>query len=655
MRVLAPAGSGKTKTLVNRICNLVNEGVDVETILPLAFNKKAAAEMNIRLEQKRIGCVRARTFHSLGYEIVRRGSRLVFSPETESRQMRELLREAFQAIDPVLSLNDDEFFRSAGATLSRAKMDLLPPERMALSLNGSALSFAPVFNRFLELQETRGFMNFDDMIYFAVKILIDNDALRKEYQEGCKYILVDEFQDLNQAQILLLQLLALPENNLFVVGDDDQLIYGWRGACVRSIIDFPRLHPCARECVLSTNYRSSSRIIAHAGWLILRNKERVPKSVLPREGAPPGGFDIELRAGLWEQAQAAAEWIKRRDDAGLWGENAVLFRYNALQFAMAIALDRIDIPHTAVDPGRLFDSRAGRDVAAWLIVVISPGSAAKKDIERILRRPAKVIRKGLIDQLESWHDVETLTGTGAMTREEEESLEEILCRIRTLRLSASKTPAHKFIEELDRTIHLRMFYGRAGCAPSEPDEADDRTYLDVIETVSRGFPTCEGFLAHIEARRVAPPVPVPERPPERDEVVLSTIHRAKGREFSRVVFFDLSRRHRPRPREIEEERRVTYVGLTRAKDALFVTADGRRQSPFLREAALDPQFAGRMREDLESELSGLRKRLRRLMRAGEDGPAPKRVRILTEIDALEEELRCRAMTSVAAPPARETP
>jgi DNA helicase-2/ATP-dependent DNA helicase PcrA len=659
MRVLAPAGSGKTKTLVNRVCNLVNTGVVPERILPLAFNRKAAAEMNVRLEGKHLGRVRARTLHSLGYEIVRSGSRLSFEAGTESALTRKLLKEAFQALHVAGTPTEGDLFERSIELLSAAKMDLLPLGRMTVSLNGAAAPFGPVFTRFLELQKERGFMNYDDMIYFAVLILLDNDAMRRRYQEEYRYILVDEFQDLNRAQILLLQMLALPENNLFVVGDDDQMIYGWRGATVRNIIDFPRIHACARECALSTNYRSSVRIVTHAGWLIGRNRERVPKSVVPRGGAPRGEFEILLHAGLWEQAQSAAEWIMMKKEAtsSRWRDTAVLFRYNALQFTVALALDRKNIPHTRLEGSRLFDSRAGRDVAAWLNVLLFPGSAGREDLERILRRPERLLRRSLIERLESWHDLEMLPGTGAMTGQEEGALREFLLRVRTFRLRAPLLSSHELIEELDGMIHLRRSYDRTGVASSDPDQADDGTYLDVISAVSRTFPAAADFLAHIEASRRDPPAPQsmsacpPERP-EQDEVVLSTIHRAKGNEFSRVVFFDLSRRHRPGEGEMEEERRVTYVGLTRAKDSLLVTANGRRQSPFLREAALDPQFAGRMWEDMESELRGLRKRIRRLPPPGTGKLSSRRqVRLSQGIDALEEELRCRSMLSLPpAPP-----
>ena len=656
IRVLAPAGSGKTKTLVNRVCNLVNSGIVPENILPLAFNRKAAAEMNTRLEGKRLGRVRARTLHSLGYEIVRSGSRLIFDAGTESALAGTLMKEALQALDPERAPAAGDHFERSMGLLRAAKMDLLPLDRMTLNVNGAAAPFSPVFTRFLGLQEERGFMNYDDMIYFALRILLDNDALRRRYQEEFRYILVDEYQDLNRAQILLLQILALPENNLFIVGDDDQMIYGWRGATVRGIIDFPRTCACVRECALSTNYRSSVRIVAHAGWLIGRNKERVPKSVVPRPGAPPGEFEILLHAGLWEQAQSAAEWIMtKREAAGSpWRDTAVLFRCNALQFPVALALDRKNIPHTRVEEGRLFDSRAGRDVTAWLNVLLFPGSTGREDLERILRRPARMLRRNLIERLECWRDLEILPGTGALTGEEERVLGEFFLRVHAFRLRAPLLSSHELIEELDGMIYLRRSYEQRRSASADPDEADDRTYLDVIAAVSRTFPAAADFLAHIEASRKCSPASQPASPappespgePERDEVVLSTIHRAKGNEFSRVVLFDLSRRHRLGEEEIEEERRIAYVGLTRAKESLLVTATGRRQSPFLHEAALDPQFTGRMREDMESELRGLRKRILRLRSAEGETASRKRAGLCRGAEALEEELRCRTMLSL---------
>jgi len=622
MRLLAPAGSGKTKTIVNRVCNLVNRGVRPESILPLAFNRKAAEEMNARLAGKNLGGVVARTFHSLGYEIVRRGSTLRFDAGSESGMTAELARELLPDVSPGVSRGGLDTIERFTRLVSRAKMDLMPVEGLNVDAESGPVPFGPVFLRSLEIQTDRGIMNYDDMIYFALRILLDDDALRGEYQERFRYLLVDEHQDLNRAQTILLRILALPENNLFVVGDDDQLIYGWRGAEVRSILDFPRDNACARESALSTNYRCAGRIVAHAGWLIARNGERVAKTVIPRPGAPRGVFDIVLRTGLWNQAKSAAEWLSGNDRPDCWHDAAVLFRYNVLQFPVALALDAVGIPHTGADDRSLFASRAGKDVSAWLKILLLPGSAAPGDIQRVLRRPERVIPRGQIDTLERWTDLERLAGSGALTGVEEDALRRFMDRVERLRAVAHSLSSPDFIKAVERTVNLRKLYAERGPVFSDPDEPDDMTCFDVIIAVSEAYRTPAEFLEHIEASRmeITGVRPTMSASSGRDEVTLSTIHRAKGCEFNRVVLFDLSRRRRPVLVELEEERRVAYVALTRAKEALLITADRRRQSRFLREAALNPRFSARMREDLESELRGVLKRWRRLI-AGRGGGA----------------------------------
>ncbi len=643
MRVLAPAGSGKTKTLVGRICNLVNGGVDPGCILPLAFNTKAAGEMNERLSVRNLGDIRARTFHSLGYEIVRAGSRLVFEAENEEESTRRLLNASLFALHPARGPAEGETLERLVRMLSAVKMDILPLDGLSAGVNGVSIPFGPLFCRYLALQEECGLMNFDDMIYRALRVLIDNDQIRMRYQNRFTYLLVDEFQDLNRAQMLLLRILAYPENNLFVVGDDDQLIYGWRGAEIRSIIDFPRTYPCACATVLSTNYRSSSAVVAHAGWLIGRNRERVPKSVAVREGAPRGSFDTCLRAGLWEQAESAAEWIAGKPASAPWCETAVLFRYNVLGFVAGLALERRGIPHAPYDDRRLFESRAGKDVTAWLTVLFTPGEAGGEVLERLLRRPGRILRRDLAREIRSWQDLENLPGSGRLTGEEEILLEAFIAGVERLRARSPDLTACEVVGEIDEMLHLHAWYARRRPASPDPEDADDGTYLDVLSALSRNFASGPDFLAHITALRNAPaPECAAGQPPERDEVVLSTIHRAKGNEFRRVVLFDLSRRHRHAKENVEEERRVAYVALTRAKDALLITANGRRQSPFLREAALDPRFARRMREDLESELRGLRSRLRRLPAASSGAALRRKDGLCEVIGQIEEELRCRA-------------
>ncbi|HXX63739.1 MAG TPA: ATP-dependent helicase, partial [Bacteroidota bacterium] len=328
MRVLAAAGSGKTKTLVNRIAALVGGGVPPEQILPLAFNKKAEVEMNSRLRQRGLKKVRARTFHSLGYAIIRQATGIRFSLDDQTGVAESILRQSLQE---AYSLGADITRKSliqCSQLIRQAKTELRLQSEMKFNLGGQEADFAPVFGRYLELQKERRFISFDDMIYLALRELIDNDALRRECRQKWTFVLVDEFQDLNRAQILLLYVLALPRNNIFVVGDDDQMIYGWRGASVRHLIDFPRRYGGARTCTLSTNYRSARTIVEHSSWLITHNRTRMSKAIAARESAPLGELEVQLHGGIWSEALAVARWLcSARSMLGrAWKDFAVLYR-----------------------------------------------------------------------------------------------------------------------------------------------------------------------------------------------------------------------------------------------------------------------------------------------------------------------------------------
>ena len=209
----------------------------------------------------------------------------------------------------------------------------------------------PIFHSYVQKQLSASFVDFDDMIYMAVRLLLENGALRRTYQSRFDFVLVDEFQDLNEAQLLLLQIIALPENNIFAVGDDDQMIYGFRGADVKHIVEFEKRFPVAATHVLNTNYRSSRMIVRHTGWLIRHNLDRVPKDIQPRQDAPMGRFEVAGHASLLEQARFAAGWLAehKKQNKLNWRDYAVLYRYNAYQFPVAVMLDAMGIPHS---PGR---------------------------------------------------------------------------------------------------------------------------------------------------------------------------------------------------------------------------------------------------------------------------------------------------------------
>lgn len=301
IRVLAPAGSGKTKTLINRIVNLINNGISPNKILALAFNKKAKIEMEQRLNDKQIATsnrlgedgVKVRTFHSFGLEIIRDHLNWQFPGTHQERtRTRQILKDSIAPFYQIPFRRNKDPLDVFLDALRRTKMELPHIKEVTVDDNGNIVPFENIFNRYLELQTQHNFFNFDDMIYLALRAIIDDIVLRKNLQNQFEYILIDEFQDLNKAQILLMQTLALPQNNLFIVGDDDQMIYGWRGAEITHILEFNKRYSEAEDCTLSTNYRSNKRIVNHSRWLIDHNTERVKKDIHPLPNKPPGIFDL---------------------------------------------------------------------------------------------------------------------------------------------------------------------------------------------------------------------------------------------------------------------------------------------------------------------------------------------------------------------------
>ncbi len=403
IRVLAPAGSGKTKTLINRILHLRNQGIAAERILALAFNKKARDEMQDRLERRGIQDVNVRTFHSFGYEIVREGLGWTFSPANK-KTAKALMRAAIQEHTELPALRNQDPLDAFLGGLRQAKMELPPLSSVTVEYGDKIYPLEPIFYSYLKKQVSSAFVDFDDMIYLAVRLLLDNSTLRKAYQSRFSFVLVDEFQDLNEAQLLLLQIIGLPENNIFAVGDDDQMIYGFRGADVKHIVEFEKRFPVAATHVLNTNYRSSRMIVRHANWLIRHNRDRVPKDIQPRKDAQPGRFEVAGGDTLLEQAKQAAAWLAehKQENKLNWRDYAVLYRYNAYEYPLALMLDALAIPHTPVGTGQLFRSTVGMDVYCYLQVLLFPQEARASDFERILKRPNKFLTNQLIAQAKEW-------------------------------------------------------------------------------------------------------------------------------------------------------------------------------------------------------------------------------------------------------------
>ncbi|MCL4369246.1 MAG: UvrD-helicase domain-containing protein [Actinobacteria bacterium] len=646
VRVLAPAGSGKTKTLTNRILNLLNHEIDAGKILALAFNKKAADEMKTRLGNHGAGDVEVRTFHSFGNEVVRRALGWRFDHATEDKTRRDLLQKAVdQNIRLSFKRNRDPLDPFLDA-LRRTKMELRPIDGVQVDTGDQTLPFEEVFTSYLWLQTQHRFYTFDDMIYLAVRILLNDDALRHEYQDQFEYLLVDEFQDLNRAQLLLLQILALPENNLFVVGDDDQMIYGWRGAEVRHILDFPARFAVAQDCTLSTNYRSSKDIIRHSRWLIDFNKDRVRKDIQPRPGAKNGSVAIELREDTWDQAKVAAEWVSRvRKEKRLkWRDFAILFRYNAYQYPVALMLDSMKIPHSPVNLRHMFNSGVGRDIFAYATVILKPDDAEASDFRRVLRRPNKYLTNQLIDTAHDLASFRRLSQDYSLQPWLRTKLQQFVDTMHALAslAGAPGTTASSFLTSLDIEIGLRAFYRDQSRLHTELEDASDEVMLEVILSVAKNYPDLEAFYGEMHQAINNESIREATESGQSDEVILSTIHRTKGGEYGNVVYFNLSQDGRlATDSDTEEERRVSYVGITRAISNLLVTAPTDKPSKFLRELALNPEFRTKPDADLRRTLTGAHRDLAALSYQIQS-KVDEREHLLTEYPELRGEFSSRS-------------
>jgi DNA helicase-2/ATP-dependent DNA helicase PcrA len=483
--------------------------------------------------------------------------------------------------------------------------------------------FEPIFYSYLKKQLDTNFLDFDDMIYLAIRLLLENRSMRHAYQSRFEFVLVDEFQDLNQAQLLLLQIIGLPENNIFAVGDDDQMIYGFRGADVKHIVEFDKRFPISSNHVLNTNYRSSRMIVRHSGWLINQNRDRVPKNIQPGKDARTGRFEVSGHASLFEQARYAAKWlVDHKNEHSLnWRDYAVLYRYNAYQFPIAVILETLGVPHSPLSGQYLFQSMVGTDIYSYLQVILFPQEATPAEFERILKRPNRYFTNQLISQARNWKSFMHLPETPNLRSWEREKLMDLVSRIDLLskQVRTQGMSAMECMQRLKTEFDLEEFYRDQSRKSDDLDQASDEGFLDVIIALAENFKTPLEFYQFIcksiddqepDSKNISENGKSEKGNPRNNEVYLSTIHKAKGKEFQNVVYFNLSRTetNSRQAQFIEEERRVAYVGATRPKDDLLITFSSTKPSEFLIEMSLHPKFKDMEDEDLKcrSTLSGLR-------------------------------------------------
>src|SRR5437868_5251206 len=627
MLVLAGAGSGKTRVLTTRIARLVeHHGVDPSRILAVTFTNKAAGEMRERIARllgEEPKGMWSGTFHAIGARILRTSAHHVgrtssFTIYDEDDTLGVIKRIMEREGVPQKQWSP----KIIAGLISDAKNALVPAaEYQSLAMDPVSRAAAKVYSRLEPTLRAANAVSFDDLLVLPVEIFRQDEKTLARYRDRFQFILVDEYQDTNRAQFQFIKLLGSAHGNVVVVGDDDQSIYGWRGADIRNILDFEKEFTAAKLVRLEENYRSTPDILHVANAAITQNIGRKGKTLRPTRGA---GEPVTLVATLDERDEAdfVLEEIKgrqTREGRGL-NEFAVLYRTNAQSRALEDALRREAIPYRLVGSVRFYDRREIRDLMAYLKLIANPSD------EEAFRRAISVPKRGIGDT--------TVDALAARARHGKVSLSEAAARedlqdslrpaarkaladftrlIDALRERAKDTSVDVLLQELIAEIRYVEYLHAEG-----PESARDRienvsALIDgAAETViddggEVGLTPLDHFL-----QRAMLVASADALDPSADAVTLMTLHNAKGLEYP-VVFltgledglFPLSQSFDDPPK-LEEERRLFYVGITRAEEKLYLSHTEMRR----RNGELLPSIKSRFLKEIAGANLEERKTLR---------------------------------------------
>jgi DNA helicase II / ATP-dependent DNA helicase PcrA len=598
--VLAGAGSGKTRVLTTRIARLIeHHGVDPSHILAVTFTNKAAGEMRERIA-KLIGEMPTGmwvgTFHAIGARMLRREAQLVgrtasftIYDEDDSlaavRRIMERLRISTKTWSP-------KALRSA---ISGAKNALVSPEEYAkLAMDPLSKAASLVYDQWERTLRDANAVDFDDLLVLPVRVLQQNPDRVAAYRERFSFLLVDEYQDTNRAQYEFVKLLAGADGNVLVVGDDDQSIYGWRGADVRNILDFERDFPTARVVRLEDNYRSTPQVLDLANAVISANTARRGKTL---RATLPAGDMVTQVATLDERDEAefvAEEIVTLSSGARAidYREVAVLYRTNSQSRALEESLRKRAIPYRLVGAVRFYDRREIRDLMSYLKLIANPA-----DDEAFLRA-VSVPRRGLGDatletlasiardagrpMLETAADSARLASLRPAARQ---ALADFSALILRQRENAKDSSVDELLRNVIEEIRFADYLKAEGPEGMERIENVKELIAGASETVADeggelGLTPLDHFLQHASLI-----TDVDRQNPNADAVTMMTLHNAKGLEFPAVFITGLEdglfplRRAQDEPEQMEEERRLFYVGITRAMRTLYLShARSRRRN-----------------------------------------------------------------------------
>lgn len=604
MLVLAGPGSGKTTVLLCRISRLLERGLaKPQEILALTFSKAAAEEMKSRFENLNgASGVSFGTFHSIFFRILR--SRYGWNVEQifQEEERRNILRNSIEAEKwdiPDLEEYISQFF----SQLSLMNSELEQPNRFTPT-GMPVEEFRKLYRAYEGYKERHEKLDFDDMLTQCYQLLREDAAVREYWQRKYKFILVDEFQDVNQAQFACLQILAEKHQNLFVVGDDDQSIYAFRGARPDFLLRFPTLYPAAKKVTLNTNYRSTERIVNLAERVIGNNEVRFVKNM---KGIGEAGDKVTffLAEDAAKEAAHIAEKIGRLLDEGMpLTEIAVIYRTNLQGGAFARELYKRGIPYDLRDnSGNVYEHWVAKDLLAYLL--LAENEESDSALRRILNKPKRYIGKDLLAEAETmpYTLLRSFFVCPSLKGWQEENLENLRIDLNQIR---KRTPydALKYIRKvIGYDEYLEEFAAYRRTSAQVLQEIAD----EIMET-AKDCADVRSFREQLERLSLQMKEQSRKKGQKRNGVALMTMHSAKGLEFRAVFLPSLVEGIVPHEKGMDtvaEERRLFYVAMTRASEKLCLSAilqryeKERKPSRFLAEMGLDAEMAFRKNKEKE--------------------------------------------------------
>lgn len=591
MLIFAGAGSGKTRVITFRIARLLGDGVPPYRVLAVTFTNKAAREL-----WERIGSLVGEvpksmwvgTFHSICSKLLRiDGSAIGIDPSFviyDDGDQLSLIREILKA----KNIDDKSLQpRAILSEISNAKEKMLTPEQYSQKATGYfERTVAEVYKPYNQLLRKANALDFDDILFYAVRLLEQREDVLQKYQERFLHVLVDEYQDVNYAQYQLIHLISGKHRNIVVVGDDDQSIYAWRGADVSLILRFGSDHPDAKVVKLEQNYRSTQSILRAANFVIEKNQSRAVKSLWTENGE---GVPVSLTQAGTEQDEAmlVADSIIKDVRLGRrkYGDFAVLYRTNAQSRVMEEAFLNMRLPHVLVGGQRFYDRKEIKDMISYMRFTLNPNDEVS--LRRIINLPTRGIGPGALASIETWANERSLPLWNAI---KDQSVQAGLQKKTASSLRAFIgliETAQEIAERREVTLVLKHLLLNSGYQDMLKEERSDEALgrlenlQELVNVTAQYDLDGEGDLAGF-IENVSLVADVDSLTDSGDAVTLMTLHSAKGLEFPVVFLVGLEEGVFPHSRslttdsEVEEERRLAYVGMTRAQQELHLTHAQRR-------------------------------------------------------------------------------